>query len=301
MAGMAYAPYTPHERLTAPARSRPEIWRLVAGLVLATVIYVGLTSAAVAVIQILASDAMFFELSGDATTGETPVGALTLLYSFGFIIVGVGVTAQILHGRSLGSLIGPARESLRQFWVVLRALILLYIVISLIPMPAGVVPEPNLDPALWLVLLPLGLVGVILQVSAEEIAFRGYLQSQLAARFSSPLIWIGVPSALFAMGHYAPAEAGENAWLVALWAAVFGALAADLTARSGTLGPAIALHLLNNVSAILLVSPEGTLSGLALYTFPFDLSDTEALRAALPFDFAVMILGWLAARVALRR
>ena len=75
---------------------------------------------------------------------------------------------------------------------------------------------------------------------------------------------------------------------------------ADLTARAGTLGPAIAVHLVNNASALIFVSLPDSLSGLSLYTVPYSMSDTEQLRAWLVVDFALMIVGWLAARVAIR-
>ena len=76
---------------------------------------------------------------------------------------------------------------------------------------------------------------------------------------------------------------------------------ADLTARSGSLGPAIAVHFCNNVSAILVVSLPDDLSGLALYLTPFGMQDTDALAAWLPVDFAMMLVFWLAARLAIRR
>ncbi len=44
-----------------------------------------------------------------------------------------------------------------------------------------------------------------------------------------------------------------------------------------------------------------SLSGLALYLTPFDMSDGAEVRAWLPVDFAMMIVSWLAARLALRR
>ena len=106
---------------------------------------------------------------------------------------------------------------------------------------------------------------------------------------------------MFAAGHYAPGITGENAALVATWSCVFGLLAADLTARSGTLGPAIALHFLNNTVALLFISLPETLSGLALYLLPYDMSQTGLLRQWLFVDFAVMMVCWLTARLALRR
>ena len=48
-------------------------------------------------------------------------------------------------------------------------------------------------------LLPLGIAGLFCQVFAEEVAFRGYLQTQLAARFTSPVIWMSLPALGFGL------------------------------------------------------------------------------------------------------
>ncbi len=106
---------------------------------------------------------------------------------------------------------------------------------------------------------------------------------------------------MFALGHYLPQEAGGNALPIALWSGVFGILMADITARAGTLGPAIALHLFNNMIALLIVSLPDSLSGLSLYLLPYSMADTEHLRAWLAVDFATMFVTWLLARLALRR
>ena len=160
---------------------------------------------------------------------------------------------------------------------------------------------PQLPLGRWTALLPLSLLAVLVQVSAEELLFRGYLQQQLAARFASPLAWMVVPSALFALGHYSPETAGDNAIWFVLWAGIFGMLMADLTARTGTLGTAIAVHFVNNVIAMLFTAMPDNLSGLALYVMPFATSDADAVAQWLPVDFAIMVTSWLAVRLALRR
>ena len=218
-------------------------------------------------------------------------------------LLGVLLAARTLQDRRVTDVIGVPALAVRQFWKVLRMLVFIGLVAMVLP-PYGdgdaVRIEQNIDPVLWLMLLPLSLLALLLQTSAEEILFRGYLQQSLAARFRHPLIWIGIPSILFAFGHYLPAEAGENAGIIMVWAALFGVLMADLTARAGTLGPAIAVHLANNFTAILIVSAPGSLNGLSLLVLPFGLSDTEHMRAWLAVDFASMIVAWLGARLAIR-
>jgi hypothetical protein len=55
------------------------------------------------------------------------------------------------------------------------------------------------------------------------------------------------------------------------------------------------------VTAILITSMPDDLSGLALYLTPFSMADAEAVRAWLPVDFVLMLISWLAARLAIRR
>jgi membrane protease YdiL (CAAX protease family) len=232
--------------------------------------------------------------------GGTPAGVLVNLFLFGLLILALAITLAVLHRRRLAGLIGPPALALRQFRQVTVALLMLVAVMLLLPGDAGTAPRPNMPFGRWLLLLPLGLIGLVIQTAAEEIAFRGYLQSQLAAWIRHPAIWMGLPSAIFALLHYDPVLNGANTWLVVGWAFGFGLAAADLTARSGTLGPAIALHLVNNFGAVLIAAPTGNFDGLALYVYPFSLGDEDILWHWFPIDLMMLGCSWLAARVALR-
>ena len=293
--------YAAHEGFVEPARGSKELWKFVLGLVLAFVGYIALNQVffqTLAVMQASSNPGYPMEV----VRGLTPVPLLLLLASFGFMAISVGVVAVVVHRRSVLSLIGPLPLAIRQFATVLLPLVALGVVVFILPpWSMGAPLVPNLAPGLWLALLPLSLALVLVQVSAEEIVFRGYIQQQLAARFRSALVWMVLPSVLFALGHFLPDQAGENAWLIATWAGFFGILMADITARAGTLGPAIALHFFNNVTAILIVAMPDSLSGLSLFHAPFGLSETQQVRAWLPVDFVHMFVAWLVARLALRR
>ncbi len=291
-------PYDPHQRLLSAARHYPELWRLLAGLALVTAVVVCLNAVLFAVVASFGPPAS----ASAFLTGSSPAALLIVLSSFAFAILGVALAARLLQHRSLASVLGPQSMAIWQFWRVLRALMLLGAVLFVLPpYDFGAPLVANLPLSKWLLLLPLSVVAVLIQTGAEEILFRGYLQQGLAVRFRSPLIWMGLPSLLFAAGHYSPATVGDNALLIAAWALAFGLLTADLTARSGTLGPAIALHFFNNFTALLIVSLPDSLSGLALFHLPYEASDADALRPWLLVDFVLMIVGWLTARLALRR
>ncbi len=294
--------YHAHEQLVGPARPARSLWRLIVGLLVVGGVVLGLNIVANSVILSLAPDYWLSEFAAPDMQGDAPVSMLILLASFGFVIAGVAVAVSAVQKRRFQGVVGPLSQALSQFWQVSRALILLAVVLFVLPpWDMGAAFEQNMAFTPWLLLLPASLGVVLIQTSAEETLFRGYLQQSLAARFSSPVIWMGLPSALFALGHYVPDEAGENAILIALWAGVFGCLMADLTARAGTLGPAIAVHLFNNIVALLLMAMPGALSGLSLYLVPFAISDIEPMRAWLAVDFATMLVTWLTARLALRR
>ena len=197
--------------------------------------------------------------------------------------------------------IGPIGFAVRDFFRVFRVVLVLVAIVLVIPAPVGQQPQMHLGFAVWLPLVVPALLAVFLQVATEELIFRGYLQSQLAARFAHPVVWMVIPSVIFGFLHLNPESYGENASLIALWAVAFGIVAADLTARSGSLGPAIALHFVNNVVAIMIVAMQHHWDGLALLHMPYGPQDTDHVRAALILEGPILLCFWLAARIAIRR
>lgn len=293
--------YRPHARFIGPARDRAQLWRLVLGIVLLAGFFLVLSQLVFGTILSLLEPQTANAVLRDAQTGQTAGGMLLLLFQLGLLAVAAAMVVIMVHNRRPATLIGPFALAVRQFAAVLFMMVLLTAALWLLPPYA--VGEPltlNMSVGRWLLLLPIAIVAVLIQIGAEEIVFRGYLQQQLAARFRSPIIWMIVPAVLFGAGHYLPESAGSNAFTIALWATVFGLLMADLTARSGTLGPAMAVHFANNVSAMILISTPDEMSGLALYALPFGMGDEAEMAAWLPVDFGFMLVSWLAARLAIR-
>jgi hypothetical protein len=280
------------------ARVQPQLWRLMLGLVLVAAVSFAMTAALQVTVAGLFPGAWLQGLAD----GSNPGAMLVLLGSFAFLSLGVAMAARLFHQRSFATVTGHLRPLVRQFGRVSLYLLGLGLLLMTLP-PYGMGPPmtPNLPFWTWLGILPLSAAAVLVQTGSEEILFRGYIQQALAARFRSPVVWLVVPSALFALGHYLPADAGENALLITAWAGLFGLLMADLTARAGTLGPAMAVHFFNNAAALLLFASPTSLNGLALYLIPFDMGDTGNLRPWMAVDFALMLVSWLTARLAIRR
>ena len=78
-------------------------------------------------------------------------------------------------------------------------------------------------------------------------------------------------------------------------------LMADITARAGTLGPAIVIHMINNFMSLSIAGFADDLGGMALFHLPFAPNDTEVMMALMPLEFLSMVCVWLTARIALRR
>lgn len=293
--------YAAHEAFVAPARPTAAAWRFILGLALVVGCYVALGRMFFYVLNMWAGTSSP-AFADQVLEGLTPLPMLVLLFTFVFVTLAVAFVVRCFHRRPAWGLLGPMPLALRQFRAVLVLLIVLGAGLFVLPpWDMGGPLVPNLSMGLWAALLPVSLIALFVQVSAEEVLFRGYIQQQLAARFRSPLVWMVLPSVLFGLGHYLPEEAGENAVFIAVWASVFGILMADLTARAGSLGPAIAVHFYNNAVAILIVSVPDSLSGLALFHAPFGLADAATVRAWMPVDFAHMFVAWLVARLAIGR
>lgn len=229
--------------------------------------------------------------AGRAAMADTPLGTLLLLVSFLGMGLGVALAARWLHRREVGTLFGPRVRVLRDF-VTAFAVVFVLMLLSLALWSLANDAVPNLAPGTWAVLLPLTLLGLLIQTGAEEAVFRGYLQQQLAARFRSPLAWALVPSLLFGIVHFNPELPPAGTWTIIGAAAVFGLAAADLTARTGSIGAAWGFHFANNLMAVAILSTDGTINGLSLFRTPYSVEESLTFDALILLDLGFLVLAW---------
>lgn len=289
----------PFESFVAPARPRAELWRLVLGLALSLAIYLAFVFGLLAAIRWLTGP-QAVGVAEALTRGLTATSTLILLASFAGMAAGPMLAVRLLHRRPAASLFGPPARVLRDFLATALAAGAVY-GLSILLWLTVFTPQANLDFGPWLLVLPLALAGVALQTGAEELVFRGYIQQQLAARFRSPIAWLLLPSVVFGMVHYDPETMGPNTWITITAAVAFGLAAADLTARTGSLGAAWGLHFTNNCFALLIIATSGTLEGLALFTTPYSADAAGPVRFVILADLVVLFLAWSLARRLLRR
>jgi len=291
--------YKAHDAYVAPARARPGLWRLFFGLVLVAAVFVAWFLALVAVIYLVSGEGGGQQWMARLTTANTPTSVLLILAAIPGLGLGAMLAARLIHARKPGTLFGRKHRVIRHFAVA--AAVTLAILAASFLIPSGYALRPGLDLSLWLSFLPLALAALVAQSGAEELLFRGYLQQQLAARFTSPLIWLLAPSLAFGAAHFDPGAPIGVSWLVAGAATVFGLCAADLTARTGSIGAAWGFHFANNVVAVLVVALNGNLSGLALYVTPFGAEAVETLQPLILRDIAITLVIYAAIRFALAR
>ena len=307
--------YAPHDRYVAPARASADPRLLLIGVLLIEGLYLlslHLIDPFLALVPLADPD--------EVTRGSTPRGLLVQLTSFAALGLAVVLISRRLHARGLNSLIGPMPLALRQMLRVTLLLGALVLVLEFLPPgKAGYLEMAEMRPLpVWLALLPLSLLALLIQTGAEELFYRGYIQQQLAARFDHPAVWLILPSLLFASAHWSSELPRDEAVQYVIWAFFFGLAAADLTARSGTLGPAIGFHLVNNALAFLLYGEAGGAdSGLALFLFhdepdsglsllppeTQDASEPEAgiLSGSFVMELAGIAILWIGTRLVLRR
>lgn len=245
--------------------------------------------------------------------GTSAAGTLAQFGIFGLSAIVFIKVLRRYHDRGFWSLIGPYRAA----WDDFRAVVIAVgIVLTLLQfgLSSGALGEPSQYRNLfgWLLLLPVAVLAILVQVTTEEMVFRGYLQQQLACLSSNPLLWMVLPSLMFGGWHYWNANSAAEGLVYVFWAVLLGLACADLTARTGTLGAAIGLHLATNFTAIMFFATEGwPMSGLALVLYPYqdvDEISAEIAAVAAPWViFSMLIMGlsvlivWLAARIAVRR
>ena len=290
----------PFNRYVRPARRHPQLWRLILGIFVIVVVYI---------ISVLIVFFTMWSFSGSQNLefwstkvleASTPTSAMLVMSSFIGMALAPMIAVKLIHKRRVGSLFGPQKLVVRHF---LLATGIAFSVFSVITFGWFMIFDgvPNLDPALWLLFLPIALLGVFVQTGAEELIFRGYLMQQLAARFRSPLIWFALPCIIFGLFHYDPETACSNAWLIVMAASFFGLIAADLTRLTGSIGASWGFHFTNNVFALLLIAVDGTIPGLALYLTPYAADDASQIRTLIYADFSGLLLVWWALRRFLTR
>ena len=290
----------PLETFVAPARARRQIWRLLLGLLVIGLVYLAGTLLILILVVTLTdfSDSIFDHVN--PRRWSEPAFALTILATFLAMALGPMLAVRWLHRRSVATLFGRGARVMRDFAICAGVMLSIWLPITVI-VSAVEPPATHLTLTLWLTLLPLTLGAIALQTLAEELVFRGYLLQQLAARFSSPLAWMVLPSLVFGAMHYDPQMPSDTRLAAIGVTVIFALVATDLTARTGSIGAAWGLHFANNFMSLAVVSLGDTITGLSLFTTRNSVYDQSISPALFLVDAAALLAAWAVLRWILSR
>ena len=294
---------TSHQQFSffEPAYEKRQLWRLVLGVVTISAVWV-----LVSVLVVICAAWLTVGEEGimprvfEILVGDTIFGLSVLLLTFTGLMFGCVLAARVLHKRRAWTLFGSNAFVRSDFGRVVVATVVIYaLILAVWSIFFDVVP--NLALGRWLIFLPLGLAGVALQTLAEELAFRGYLFQQLTVRFRSATAGMVGSALVFGAMHYSSSNGVTAGLMTVLATFVIGLITADLTRRTGSLSSAWAFHFSNNAFALLFVSTDGTLTGMALFLTPYTAADANLMPIMLSADVITSILLWLILVRVLRR
>lgn len=176
-----------------------------------------------------------------------PVMIALMLGTIALMLPAYVLASLIVNGRRLG-LISSAAGRLRWKWMLLCgavAVVWSAVLIALSLLVPGETGEAGLSPAenpMWVASLIVVLLLVPVQAAAEEYIFRGMLMQSIGRWLRHPAWAILLPVPLFVFGHLY-----DVIGLVSV--GVFAVAAGWMTWRTGGLEAAIALHVVNNLTA----------------------------------------------------
>jgi uncharacterized protein len=268
---------------------RERWWRPVLGLLFFGVCLVS-ASAAVIVVALLgrAATSGSVEMDNASLPIDSPIGLLANNLVLAALIPAAALTVLVVHRRPVGVL-ASVRGNVRWGWLLrLLGVALGVMVLSLLAtllLPGEGSDDISVPPAGQLA----GLVAVILlttplQSAGEEVGFRGYLTQAVACWFRRPLagavVAAGVTAVLFALAH------GVQDPALFLDRLAFGLTASWLVWRTGGLEASVALHVVNNLVALLFSASTGQLEdSITGSTLPWSLA---ALDVATMVVFALL-------------
>lgn len=238
--------------MTAGRDGAPPVWPVFAAYALATV--------AIVLFSVLAVD-MLRSVYPDLSDDELVAGLPALLAGAAAAAAGLIATV-VLMARPLSAAalrLVPGRETGRAVGVMVAGMLALGLALDALVSLAGLADRGaltairrTLADAAGVELFGAVLIIGVLAGAAEEVFFRGHMQTRLAARWGGPRAVV-VTAACFALLHLE--------WLHVALAFGLGLYLGFVTELSGSVLPALVCHVVNNVAFILLTALVGEITG----------------------------------------
>lgn len=225
---------------------------------------------------------------------DSPAATIIKTTFFGFIFsfLLIPIIAAIIHRRPWWSIAMPYRRfNFKAFAVGFFSVVVLQVISNLISYWLN--PQnyhyKGADWQTWIPMLFLYLIVFFVQVSTEEMVYRGYL-SQFVYRFSKRA-WLVllIPSIIFSLPHYGNIQGGAGIMALAPYA-IMGIMFGWLAYRSGSLWMPIGAHLANNWFVTMFVGLSGeNVQKISLFQTQSDVQSLYKLSLSM-LVFAVLVI-----------
>ncbi|RST86330.1 CPBP family intramembrane metalloprotease [Aquibium carbonis] len=249
--------------LDEAGKGRESAWRTVLSLVMIVIL--------LACVLVVLGGLVFAGLIPDPGDDlDTATGMVVTLVIVASLLPATALAVRVVHRRAASGVLGASGElPLPLFGRA--ALVMAGVILATAALGLALDPRIARGPmklTTWLLTLPPVALLVLLQVTAEEYLFRGYLVQVLARRFRSPVVWCGLPAAIFTLLHWNDQLGGAMNAAVLVSIGAFALAATTLVVRTGSLAAAIGMHFANNMAALVFVSASTATDALALFRLP---------------------------------
>lgn len=220
---------------------RPGAWRWALGVVTTLSFWL-----------ILGAVPAFVWKGTQGSTGYLPY--ITLNLGFVAMLLGLWISVRLIHRRPFRTLITPLRRLQPKLIALGFGAMLVGVTVTTAAEYLLARPEVSFqfDASRYLMFLPVVLVLTSIQTTAEELLFRGYLLQGTALWTRNIVVLALLNGVLFGVPHFLNPELGAGFVLVAPYYVAFGALAAALAIRAGSLELIIGAHAANNLFGALI-------------------------------------------------
>ena len=292
-----YAPSSPFERFIAPAAPKGSWWRVLIGLGIIVLCWLGWS---ILLVSVLGAGLLApFGLDSAALDGLTngirassPAGVMVFMMTFWGLWIGLWVATRLMHRRPFRTLFHPEK---RGAWADFGKGVLLILAFHAIGMTAYILTDgpparSDLPLNIWAVWLVPMVLAIMIQATSEELLFRGYILQHFAQWSRNPIIWAVVPGLVFTAIHYDESIPSGVMLHILFHIFLFSIIAAAAVWRTGNLWMAAGIHVANNIFAIGVVSMEGYGLGFELFLFPIDILERMFVFDVLTSLIALIIV-----------
>lgn len=228
-------------------KGKNNLWRYIVGIVIILTVFYG-----------------YFAFIPDNVAELGQLGNYILQdFSFVLFLITTLLVVRYLHKRPFKSLITP-RKSIN--WKLIGVGLVLFTVLlflfTFLPQylfePSSITLNPNIYG--FLIFLPVLLVMVPIQTTAEELFYRGYLLQGMGFLTRNFLLLAIINGILFMIPHLANPEVAASPLMAIIDYTIFGFFLAYITLKSNTIELAIAGHASNNLFIAILANSEISVS-----------------------------------------